>query len=208
MMPHHLSMEIFKVNWKNNLKEMANFICFMILACICVLALGYVLRPDTVDDKSTDAINNFHNLPRDSIEVMIYGPSRSWAAVNPMTLYEQYGIGSYNYSCNWQHINTTEAFIADSFRTQSPKVACVEMGLVNNILSNQTLTGETYYTRYLSNLNPVKFKIIHDYYGNDIDRIAQYYFPLLAFHSNWRTNFGNSQLYSSRSDIDFMKTMG
>lgn len=49
-------------------------------------------------------------MPENTIEVIGYGSSRMWRGLAPIEMYEAYGIGAYNYGCNWQHINTTELF--------------------------------------------------------------------------------------------------
>ena len=99
-------------------------LCVLATISIIVFAvykLGYYLRP-TSTDFCIDEINTFHSMPCDSIEVIGYGSSHEWHAINPEVLYDEYGIGAYNYGCNWQKINTSLLFLEDSFRTQKPKV--------------------------------------------------------------------------------------
>ena len=43
------------------------------------------------------AIKTFHELPENSIDVIAYGSSHTWKGLNTMKMYEDYGIGAYNY---------------------------------------------------------------------------------------------------------------
>ena len=105
-------------------KIAASLLCLVLIAA-GIAALGHVTRP-TGDDVAIDGINAFHDLPENSLDVIVYGSSHAWRNVNVNTMYDNYGIGAYNYAGNWQHMDTTWLFFHDSLRTQSPKVALIE----------------------------------------------------------------------------------
>lgn len=192
---------------KFHISTIIKSVVFLLIAIILVELISYILRPETVDDVSSDAIANFHLMPKDSIEVLVLGPSRAWSGVDVMQLYSEYGYAAYNYACNWQHINTTEMFANDAYKTQNPRVVCIEMGLVNSVLEDSDLNGEIYYTKSIHGVIG-KWGVIREYCGGSIDRLIEYFFPVLLFHSNWSNNFSKQEYYSSRGNIDFSKTMG
>jgi len=84
----------------------------------------------------------------------------------------------------WQSLNTIDLFVNDSFRTQSPKVAVVDVGRVAEILSDADLVGEIYYTRELANTSK-KWTYLKECFGGDRKKILSYYLPFSVFHSNW-----------------------
>lgn len=176
---------------KRILKRVAG--CLVIVLGVLMLSeyAGRVLNPEYTDG-AMDTIRAFHELPPDSVEVIVYGSSIAWSGLDPLEMYQKYGIGAYNYGCNWQHLNTTLLFLQDSLRTQSPKVALVETFKVGEILEDSDLNGEIYYSKAISD-----FKGKRDYlrqcFGSDAGRYLSYYMPLSVFHENWsgvgRENF-------------------
>lgn len=148
--------------------------------------LGFWTRPS--GDHSTDGaftqIDTFYSLPEHSVEVMIYGSSHAFRNIDPMAMYEDYGIGAYNYSWNWQKINTTRLFLQDSLISQSPRVAVIETFFAAAVLEDTDMNGEIYYTRYLRNTK-YKYDYLKRCFGDDLERWLSYYMPLAAFHDNW-----------------------
>lgn len=177
---------------------------------ICMLLViiyyaGILFRPIRTDS-SFNAINTFHSLPEDTVEVMIYGSSHAQIGLNVMEMYEKYGIGAYNYGNQWQHINTTLLFIQDSLRTQSPKVILVETYHVNGVLMDMDMDGEIYYTKAIP-FSEAKSKYLKQCFGNKIERYLSYYMPFIAFHGNW--NKLKADNLSRNSDhTDFYESMG
>lgn len=167
------------------------FCLFIVIATIIFLRkICYFVRPmDT--DGAYSQIETFHSLPDNSLDVIIYGSSHAFRGVSVMDMYEEYGIGAYNYAWHWQGINTTKLFIEDSLTTQKPKVACVEMFNVAKIPENTDITAEIYYVRYLKERGG-----INDYlktcFGHNIEGWISYYFPLAAFHDNWNSLYMQS----------------
>ncbi len=171
---------------------------------------GKLLRPvgSAGTDVAFQAIDAFHSMPQDSIEVIVYGSSHAWAGLDTMELYKQYGIGAYNYGCNWQHINTSALFFEDSLRTQSPKVILIETYLVDEVLNDVDINGEIYYTRGISRFE-AKERYLKQCFGDNIDRYLSYYVPFVAFHMNWidlqKENFRG---ISCEGTEGFRETMG
>lgn len=167
--------------------------------------LGVLVRPmDT--DNAINAINTFHDMPEDSIEVIAYGSSHTWRSIVPMDMYEEYGLGVYNYGCKWQAINTTYLFIEDSLRTQSPDVILIETYYANQVRSGTNLSGEIYYTRAISGFS-AKYEYLYECFGTDLSKYLSYYIPLLAFHENW-VDIEADSFYINADDDDFAATMG
>ncbi|MCH5279929.1 MAG: hypothetical protein J1E61_00560 [Lachnospiraceae bacterium] len=175
-----------------------------IIICL-IYKLGILVRPANTDI-AFNAIDAFHDMPENSLEVIGYGSSKMWRGMDPMEMYAQYGIGAYNYGCNWQHINTTELFIKDSLLTQSPKVILIETYLINDVLKNIDMNGEIYYTRALPE-SEGKRQYLKQCFGDDKERYLSYYVPLCAFHDNW-TNLSESNFLKNADDTDFYSTMG
>lgn len=172
---------------------------------VSVYYLGILVRP-TEADSSINTINTFHDMPEDSIEVIGYGSSRMWKGIDPDVMYENYGVGMYNYGCNWQHFNTTYLFFLDSLETQSPDVVIFEVKNVYNLLEDVDINGEIYYTTSVGD-TVMKSKTLYQYFGNVLDRYVSYYVPVFAFHENWKSLSENSFKLNA-SNKNFYATMG
>ena len=174
---------------KSILTKLFGCIVTISLIMLGIFRLNYLVRPvDT--DKTFRRIYAFHDLPQNSVEVMIYGSSHAFLGINPLVLYRKYGIGSYNYGTNWEKINTLKLFLKDSLKTQSPELAVIETYNAGHVLCDTDITAEIFYTRYLDP-SPDRTHFLKQCFGNDPERWLSYYMPLCAFHDNW-TNITRS----------------
>lgn len=172
------------------MKEKKAFIKPFIWICLTIaliviggLFIGNFLAPYE-SGYGLDAVEAFHSLPEDSVDVIIYGSSHAWKDIDTRVIRDKWGISAYNYGCNWQSINTTQLFLEDSFATQSPKVVCIDTYKVHNILCDTDMDGQIYYTRKLPS-SDAKSRYLKQCFGSDIERYASYYFPIIMFHDNW-----------------------
>ncbi|SFC26535.1 hypothetical protein [Butyrivibrio sp. YAB3001] len=191
-------------------KYIKRLVCVLAVIAIIVVGIykmGWLVRP-VKTDICINAINTFHEIPDNSIEVMGYGSSHMWRGMNPMELYSKYGIGAYNYGCNWQKLNTTLLFFKDSLKTQKPKVALIETFMVGECLEDINVNGEIYYTSAIDN-DDNKEIYLKQCLGDDKERYLSYYIPFVAFHDNWndlqKSSFNPMNNYDGK---DFRKTMG
>lgn len=170
---------------KEKFVKIISFFLFVILLLGMVRYSGNLLNPKWTD-RSISAVEAFHSLPENSVDVLIYGSSHAWKGIDPRVMYEQYGINAYNYGGNWQRLNTTALFFKDSLRTQSPKIVLIETFLVSEVLKDTNLNGEIYYTKAIDMFDE-KREYLKQCFGNDKERWLSYYFPLIMFHSNWNS---------------------
>lgn len=191
---------------KNKIKNIACFCVTLALITFGSAKLGYILRPVDVDS-SINAIDTFHCMPENSFEVIGYGSSHTARCFNSMEFYHKYGIGAYNYGCNWQKINTILLFMKDSLRTQKPKIALVDTFLVGECKKNQNIDGEIYYTTAMSEFDGRR-EYLNWCFGNNLENYASYYMPLYAFHDNWTNICGDSFQKDVYYSYDYFKMMG
>lgn len=168
---------------KKTVTNIVGVILTVILTGSLIQYMGYLLDPAWSQD-GFDVIEAFHSLEDNSLDVIVYGSSHAWKGCDTRVLRDKYNISAYNYGCNWQKLNTIELFLKDSLRTQSPKVVCIETYTVNTILQDTDLQGEIYYTKPMKSFAG-KQEYLKQCFGNDIERYASYYFPIIMFHDNW-----------------------
>ena len=191
---------------KTKVTRIIGVVVTSILIIFGVRKLGYLVRPVNTDICKNN-IDTFHNMPENSFEVIGYGSSHMWRGMSAMELYDKYGIGAYNYGCNWQNINTTQLFLEDSLKTQSPKVILLETFLVNSLKHDMNIDGEIYYTTAITEGDD-KQRYLRQCFGEDKERYLSYYMPLCAFHDNWINLTSASFQEDNTYTADFYKSMG
>ncbi len=188
-------------------KKMMQLIgCFVTLVMTIgmIRYMGYRLDPPW-SEEGFDAIDAYHSLEENTLDVIVYGSSHAWKGFDTRVLHDKYGIAAYNYGCNWQAINTTLLFLQDSLTTQSPKVICIDTFKVNRVEMDTDLDGEIYYCSEIP-ASEDKWKYLKTCFGKDPERYASYFFPLIMFHDNW--NSISSENYSEPGYQRFVDTAG
>ena len=74
---------------KPGIKRIVGVIVVIVLIVAGVYKLGYIVRPVGADS-ALKAIDTFHKMPENSLEVIGYGSSHMWYGMNSMQLYNQY----------------------------------------------------------------------------------------------------------------------
>jgi len=172
----------------STLKKVQRFVSVLMTCALTwafVHTLGHIVRPTHTDQAYTQ-VETLHSLPRNSVEVMIYGSSHAYRGFNTMEMYDRYGIGAYNYGMLWQRINTTHLFLKDSLEVQTPKVVLIESFNCNELLEDTNISAEIYYSRFIHE-EEAKAKYLRQCFGEDKERYLSFYMPLCAFHENWST---------------------
>ena len=172
---------------KLKLKNIFSLLITLSLLSLSLIGVTHLLRPVDLDI-AVDAVEVFHELPKDSIDVLCLGSSHMWRGLDPLTLYHEHGFSVYNYGCVAQKINTTLLFLQDAFRMQSPRVIIIDAFYANRLNDNKTFNSELYSTKHIS-FSKNKLAYLHSIFGWDIEAYFAYLFPLASFHSNWETLF-------------------
>lgn len=167
-----------------NLKRIGACIIVIFLVIFGVsVSCKRVLLPAQIHE-AYNAIDAFHEIPENTIEVIAFGSNHVWKGIDPNEMYTNYGIGAYNYGCNWQWLNTTELFIKDAFKIQSPKVILIETVHIAHVHKNEELDGEKLYTTHMP-WSEDKIEYMKESLGNHPKRWLSYLFPFIYIHSNW-----------------------
>ncbi len=189
---------------KKSIKPLISCIITLLLCIALIQYMGRMLDPKWTED-GFNVIEAFELLEDHSLDVIVYGSSHAWKGCDTRVMCDQYGLSAYNYGCSWQSINTILLFLQDSLRTQTPRVACIEVGLVNSIEQDVDLNGQIYYTRPMKNFKG-KEEYLRQCFGNDIGRYISYYVPLVMFHDNW--NAVDSENFRFPGPQRFVDTRG
>lgn len=192
--------------WKNVLvmKRVISFWSCFVITIFLVIWAGNFLEGN-LNMGSMGAVEAFHTLPVNSVDVIGFGSSHMWAAFDSTLLYEEYGLAAYNYANNWQKMDTTLLFLKDALKTQQPKVAVIETYMVGSH-PNDELNGEVYYTRAIK-WSKDKANYLCKRFGKKLNNYIGYFIPIAAFHDNW-ANINADFWMDNSSKRMYLRTLG
>ena len=106
---------------------------------LTILALGLsqeVLKAKFIQD-STTIIDGFYAEKRNDIDVLFIGSSNCFCTIDPLVLYEEYGIASYDFASSSQSMDISLLYLKEALKKQKPKVVALEV----NYLPGQNTSG-------------------------------------------------------------------
>lgn len=160
-----------------------------LLGSLCFLAglaaLVGVLTEVTRDKTDGALFRPFYDAPPDSIEVIFAGSSHTMCAVDPAILDRRFGISAYDCAAPAMPPAPIYYLTAEALRVQSPKVAALD---VSGAMYEIKTGGPEFLHVQLDNMkwSKIKWQAIPDLVEDPGER-WEYYFPLIRFHSRWKT---------------------
>ena len=152
---------------------------FLFLAALYVLQ-DYVLCHL---DHNRLRLDGYYLEEENSIDVVFTGASEAYSDFVPALAYKKYGFTSFPYASASATAGASITQIKEIERTQDPQLIVME---INPFLypDNRNETKEGSIRNYIDNvpLNDNKMEYIKSL---DIANEAEYYFPLIKYHSSW-----------------------
>ena len=114
-------------------KLVIRFVIFMLILFIILLILSRILIPKNNTDES--GINNLKAMKilgegDNTIDMIVYGDSESYASIIPMQLWNDYGYTSFVCGTSGQTLPDTCRIAYDTLKNQSPKIVILESDTV------------------------------------------------------------------------------
>lgn len=191
----------------------AKGILFLSILVVILFMINRTLIPKYFIDNSwptTSTYLGFYEMPGNSIDVLFLGSSHGATAFIPQELYNNYGITSYNLSCEQQNLVVSYYWLKEALRFQKPKVVVLETFYLFN---NQFDTSEAYIRKAIDYMkwSSVKRQAVNDICAIDTTQSKNsYYFPNQRFHTRWaelsEDDFSYAQMYH-HSEMKGFSTM-
>lgn len=171
-----------KTLWK---KVILFFLIFAILFVSVQSKLRYKWEKD---ENMSIRMEQYESEPKDSIDVLYFGSSPIYAGLNPMFMWEQHGITSYNFAVSMQSALTTYYQIEYALKYQQPKAIVIDLCALTQSRKADDLIWEPVYRKVVETMpdKKIKWRMIKDIVKyNDKQTYSSYLFPLLRYHSRW-----------------------
>lgn len=180
---------------KSFVKKIAKSFAFLLVGFSIFLAVQKVFIPKYYDDSVISAFDRnyqgFYELESNSIDAIFIGGSAFLSGIDPLRIWQLYGITSYNRSMTGLGPLGMENLLYEVFDYQSPKVVVLNVGAVNNVIPGEDIlvTGDgnlrkTIDSMHMGNRKLAAIDLIAEYYSN-VDKTT-WIFPLLRYHDRWK----------------------
>lgn len=186
----------------NNKRFIVKALEFIAIFSVLYGCYSKVITPKYYTDQiysTTTTYKGFYNLKRDTVDVLFLGSSHGSCGFLPQELYDDYGITSYNLSCEQQSVLTSYYWLKEACKYQKPKVVVFECYMLFGDNSYGPLVSEPDITRKaFESMRWSKNKIdaINDICEIDTnENKVSYFFPHILYHERWKD--------LERKDVDF-----
>lgn len=109
------------------IKFIKNIVPVIVLIVAITFLVKWVTNLEVSKGGAYENIRSFYKQEKDSLDVVFVGSSRVYCNINPVVLWEKYGIKSFDFATSGQNISTAPLFIKEIFKYQHPEVVVVEV---------------------------------------------------------------------------------
>lgn len=164
------------------------FLAVVGFAILLLSALGLaqeILKAKFIND-STTIINGFYTEGKNDIDVLFLGSSNCFCTINPLVLYEEYGIASYDFASSSQPMEISLLYLKEALKRQAPKVVALEVNYVPGQYTSEV--GENSLRWGLTDMpfSIDKLECIYQMHGKIDGEYLSYIFPILRYHERWK----------------------
>lgn len=170
---------------KEKTKIIIRVVIFTVICCMCLLTVQTVLSSKIAQDYVR--LHDIYDEPENSLDAVFLGSSTTYAYWNPMVAWAEKGIAVYMMANASQPVEISH-YLIDDMRKKQPDALYI-------INITRMLEIEQYYNakvhRFRNNypLTENKYKALDymlDLTNVPLDERAEYYFPIIRFHSRWK----------------------
>lgn len=161
--------------WKKTL----HVVVFLSLFILMFYCFSYVFK------EKTHKYDTFYSSEKNSMDYLCAGISHTYYGINPVYVYTHSGYKGYNLGDEAQNIRFSYFWLREALKTQNPKVFFLDVG---GLFYSESSMAEEWKLKEYSDMRFSMEKIQAADEGTDErnTRIGAL-FPLLYFHSNWKS---------------------
>lgn len=171
---------------ENTCNIVVKVIVFLLIGLIIVQIITPIFIPkwNNKYGDMTQKIKGIYTETENSIDVVILGNSDAQKGISTMTLWEKYGISSYNLGTPLQTSWTSYYLLQEICKYQKPKLVVYETDSLFEEKDRRKVQLRKVYDNMKLSANKVK-AVLDSSYNNSVYGILSYAFPLIKFHSRW-----------------------
>lgn len=161
------------------LKFIIKLVIFLCIFSLLLVSISYIVRPDS-DMKQRYA--GFYAEDKDTIDVIMIGPSSVSPLIASPYIWNEYGITTYPLSTNAQPVAAVKYIIEEAQKTQSKALFIIDTTMF--MVETETLLTEPRIRNVIDNMKYsfTRFRAINELVEDNSARI-DYYFDISKYHS-------------------------
>ena len=156
---------------------------FFVAAALLIAGLNVLFTPKwSTTFRSGTTIRSLYDQPRDSIDVLILGPSNAICGINANEFFREYGMAAYSAATESQPIAGSYFLLVDTLRRQDIRAVILDLSMLfddtqepdyRKVFDYMPLTGQ-------------KLQLLREYHSimPEMD-FASYLLPLIQYHSRY-----------------------
>lgn len=153
-----------------------------ILSVITLSALLFVSSPILEHKDSAIKYHDFYEYDSD-FDALFIGSSHVLNGINPMTIWHQNGIPSYNLGFSGFRMGTAYWVLRNALEYSNPPLIVLDCAYLEDTKSHSA-SGHNHRTLDRMNHYPTKIKAVFDLFDTTEDRL-RYLFPFSVYHYRW-----------------------
>lgn len=177
---------------KRRLYSVLKIIILIFLMVGAVYVSNIVLR-----EKSTIRKNEDFFSQKEDFDVLFFGSSHTEIFVNPMDLWKDFGIVSYNFGNPEESLETSFLLMKNAIEIHKPKVIVLDVAMFN-LCENNTNKDHMHYALDSFPISKSKLEAINEALPNINEKIEMI-FTLGSYHTRWKElgkeDFINTEYY-------------
>ncbi len=183
---------------------MAAVLSFLGLMAVTLLLVDAVLRAKFIGD-STTIVDGFYAEKKNDIDMIVIGSSNSFCTIDPLVLYENYGIAAYDFGSSSQPMNMSVLYLKEALKQQTPKVVAFEVNmLLSDPVSSRNESGLRWGFTDLP-FSVDKLQGIYQSVGTVDAEYFSYVFPVLRYHNRWKELSKTDYTYFYKDKTNYTK---
>lgn len=179
-------MLVFKRN--SDFRILVKSLFFILIFVVLLTAWTILLRPkwyrDGIWEPVTQIHDGFYSLEKNSTDVFFIGSSQVFADINPLLIWHDFGIASYDMTSSAQRLWISKYYVDEVIKYQKPEVIAFEVG----VCFDDTPNDEDRNRKALDymRLSPEKMDAISaSIIGSPEESFLSYIFPIMRYHKRW-----------------------
>lgn len=166
-------------------RKVCAVVIYLLMMIVVLGIVQEILKAKFMQD-STVIVDGFYAEKKNDIDVLFIGSSNCFCTIDPLVLYEEYGIASYNFASSSQSMDISLLYLKEALKRQNPKVVALEVNYIPG--QNVAALGEDSILWGLTNmpLSVDKLKCLYQLLGKVDEEYISYAFPMLRYHERWK----------------------
>lgn len=158
---------------------------FLLFISLVLTVTDRIVRSKFIGD-STVIVEGFYAEKNNDIDMIVIGSSNSFCTVDPVTLYEGYGIAAYDFGSSSQPMNISVLYLKEALKTQKPRVVALEVNMMvgGSIHSSNESALRWGYTSIPLSFD--KLRCIYQSLGKVDAEYFSYVYSALRYHDRWK----------------------